>query len=76
MSDETVELGGKDVVCRCSGTTTGQIRRLVDRGIRDLEGISTASGACSGCGACDTDILALLAELAPDHVHGAERAEC
>ncbi len=52
----------KDVICGCSGTTTGQIKRLVDHGADDLESLSRASGACSGCGACEPDILALLAE--------------
>jgi nitrite reductase (NADH) large subunit len=52
----------KDVLCRCSGTTTEHVKRLVDRGVADLEGISSVTGACSGCGACDTDILALLLE--------------
>jgi bacterioferritin-associated ferredoxin len=52
----------KDTVCRCSGTTTMQIKRFVEQGIVDLESISRASGACSGCGACDSDILALIAE--------------
>jgi NAD(P)H-nitrite reductase large subunit len=52
-----------DVICGCSGTTFGQIERYVDRGIDDLEGISQASGACSGCGGCEADILELLAEL-------------
>jgi nitrite reductase (NADH) large subunit len=49
-------------ICACSGTTVGQIKRLIDKGIVDLEDISRATGACSGCGACDTDIRALLAD--------------
>jgi bacterioferritin-associated ferredoxin len=52
----------EDIVCRCSGTTRTQIRRLIESGVDDLEGISRATGTCSGCGACDTDILELLAE--------------
>jgi NAD(P)H-nitrite reductase large subunit len=52
----------EDRICACSGTTIGQIKRLIDKGIVDMEAISRATGACSGCGACDTDILALLAE--------------
>lgn len=54
----------EDRVCACSGTTASQIKRLVDEGVKDLEGLSRATGACSGCGACDTDVLALLAEYA------------
>jgi bacterioferritin-associated ferredoxin len=52
----------KDVICACSGTTSEQIRGLIDRGVTDLDGISQASGACSGCGACDTDVLQLIAD--------------
>ncbi|CAI8720390.1 (2Fe-2S)-binding protein [Methylocaldum szegediense] len=59
----------KDVICRCSGTTTAQIKRLVDKGVNDLESLSRATGACSGCGACDTDIMALLAEYASPVSH-------
>jgi NAD(P)H-nitrite reductase large subunit len=51
-----------DKICRCSGTTVAQIKKLFDRGVDDLDGISRATGACSGCGACDSDVLALLAE--------------
>lgn len=62
----------EDIICGCSGTTTGQIKRLVDKGVDDLDGISRATGACSGCGACDSDILALLAEYsAPALRHSA-----
>jgi bacterioferritin-associated ferredoxin len=60
MTDATSDRK-KDIICRCSGTTTEQIRRLVDNGVDDLESLSRTTGACSGCGACDTDILALLA---------------
>ena len=52
----------KVVICGCSGTTEAQIKKQIDKGIVDLEGISRATGACSGCGACDTDVLALIAE--------------
>jgi bacterioferritin-associated ferredoxin len=61
----------KVVICRCSGTTTGQIKRLVDKGVNDLDSLSRVTGACSGCGACDTDILALLAEYASPVSHDA-----
>jgi bacterioferritin-associated ferredoxin len=51
----------KDIICRCSGTTEMQIKRLVDKGVIDLDGISRASGAGSGCGSCDYEILELVA---------------
>ena len=60
--NDPVQDSGKDVVCRCSGTTAAQIKRLVDSGVTDLDGLSRATGACSGCGSCDYDILALVAE--------------
>lgn len=53
----------RDVICRCSGTTLAQIKAQVDKGVTDLDTLSRATGACSGCGACDTDVLLLLAEL-------------
>jgi NAD(P)H-nitrite reductase large subunit len=41
----------------CSGTTLGQIRQLVDKGAVHLKEISHATGACSGCGGCDYDVM-------------------
>lgn len=54
----------REVICRCSGTTLGQVMRLMERGVTDLDGISRASGACSGCGACDTELLAFIRDHA------------
>lgn len=51
--------------------TAGQIKRLIDQGVSDLDSLSRATGACSGCGACDTDILALLAEYTSSVSHSA-----
>ena len=51
------------ILCRCSGTTDKQIQRLLERGVDTLEGISQATGAVSGCGGCETDILELLAAM-------------
>lgn len=52
----------RDVICRCSGTTTAQIKRYVDKGVVELKAISEATGVCSGCGGCDADVAELLAE--------------
>jgi bacterioferritin-associated ferredoxin len=54
--------GKKSVVCNCSGTTEERIKEIIDTGITDLDSISRKTGACSGCGACDTLILELIAE--------------
>jgi NAD(P)H-nitrite reductase large subunit len=64
----------QDIICRCSGTTTGQIKKHINTGVDDLESLSKATGACSGCGACDTDILAMLAEY-PLNGNGDEMVE-
>lgn len=57
----------KDIICGCSGTTVGHVKKLIDKGVADLERISRATGACSGCGGCEPEILALLAEYPPSH---------
>ncbi|MEC4750483.1 (2Fe-2S)-binding protein [Methylomicrobium sp. Wu6] len=51
-----------DFICHCSGTTVEKIKELVDNGIDDLDNISRLTGACAGCGACETAVLDLLAE--------------
>lgn len=58
--NDRMEDSRNDVICRCSGTTTQRILQLMEKGVTTLEDISSATGACSGCGACDTDIIALL----------------
>jgi NAD(P)H-nitrite reductase large subunit len=65
MSD-TLQDRKKDVVCGCSGTTREQIRRQVEKGVCDLDGVSRATGACSGCGACEPEVLEVLAEHASE----------
>ena len=51
-----------DIICYCSGTTKEKIKALIDNKITDLDGISRKTGACSGCGACETLILELIDE--------------
>ena len=57
-----VEERKKDIICPCSGTTRSQIMRLVDKGVVKLDEISHATGACSGCGGCDSDVMIFLAD--------------
>jgi len=52
----------QDLICGCSGTTQGQLEKLIAKGAKDLETLSRATGACSGCGGCEADIRELLAE--------------
>jgi bacterioferritin-associated ferredoxin len=49
-----------DVICPCSGTTPRHIMKLVERGMETLDDISKTSGACSGCGGCESDMMAFL----------------
>ncbi|MGR8978817.1 MAG: (2Fe-2S)-binding protein [Gammaproteobacteria bacterium] len=52
----------KDIICRCSGTTKQQILKLIDDGADNPETISRITGTGAGCGACETELLELLAE--------------
>ncbi|MBL1265406.1 (2Fe-2S)-binding protein [Candidatus Methylomicrobium oryzae] len=61
---DAVRNGKKHFICHCSGTTEEKIRELVEQGIDDLESVSRLTGTCAGCGACETEVSDLLAELA------------
>ncbi len=51
----------EEVICSCSGTTEEKIKALVASGrAANLDQISRITGACSGCGACDSTIQELL----------------
>jgi len=52
----------KDVICYCSGTSKAKVQALIDHGVDTLDSISNMTGACSGCGSCETAILELLAD--------------
>lgn len=49
------------IICDCTGTTHGQVLSLIAQGF-DLEKISSATGATTGCGACDAEIMTLMVE--------------
>ncbi|MFW5443279.1 MAG: bacterioferritin-associated ferredoxin [Methylococcaceae bacterium] len=48
------------IICTCTGTTKEKIEQLIDKGADDLDKISSATGAVTGCGSCDVLILELL----------------
>lgn len=50
----------EDIICVCTGTTNTKIKMLIDSGKDDLDKISSATGASTGCGACDATILGLI----------------
>lgn len=51
------------IICDCTGTTYGQVLSLIAQGF-DLDKISSATGATTGCGACDAEIMTLMVEHA------------
>ncbi|MDO8940127.1 MAG: (2Fe-2S)-binding protein [Methylicorpusculum sp.] len=51
----------RDIICHCTGTTEEKIKELIDSGFDSLDKLSRQTGACSGCGACETPITDLLA---------------
>jgi len=52
----------QEIICSCSGTTKEKIHQLFDKGIDDLDKISSATGAVTGCGSCDATIMNILKE--------------
>jgi bacterioferritin-associated ferredoxin len=60
-----IDLNDDDFICYCSGTTTGKIKALIDSGIDDLDAISRLTGACAGCGGCETAVSELIAAHRP-----------
>jgi len=60
INNESDNKNRDDVICDCTGTTKAKIQQLIDDGADSLDQISTATGACTGCGACDILILEML----------------
>jgi len=50
-----------EIVCDCTGTTKEKILSLIEQNA-DLDRISSATGACTGCGSCDVVIENLIIE--------------
>lgn len=44
-----------EIMCDCTGTTRADIKKLFIDG-RDIDGISSKTGATTGCGGCEWDI--------------------
>ncbi|RIZ70992.1 MAG: (2Fe-2S)-binding protein [Methylococcales bacterium] len=56
-------LKNQEIICHCSGTTKETITALLSSNITDLDAISRKTGACSGCGSCESSVLELIADL-------------
>ncbi len=52
----------KDIICFCTGTTKQKIIQLIEDGATNIETISSATGAVTGCAGCDVSIMELLDE--------------
>ncbi len=52
-----------EVICPCIGTTVRDIMDAVENGANTVEDIQAATNAGTVCGACISDIEALLAKL-------------
>ncbi|MDA1349161.1 MAG: FAD-dependent oxidoreductase, partial [Chloroflexi bacterium] len=57
-----VAMSETKVVCNCSGVTEGQILAAVKSGARNVEAVTRATRAGSGCGGCRPQIQSLLAD--------------
>ncbi len=58
----------KEIICDCSGTSKEKVKQLIHQGMNTLDQISSATGACSGCGSCDIIILDILTEASKKNV--------
>ncbi len=52
----------EELICHCSGTTRAKIKELIANDVNTIEKIANATGATTGCGACDDSIVELLAQ--------------
>jgi NAD(P)H-nitrite reductase large subunit len=49
-------------ICCCTGTTQTKIEQLIANGVNTMQGIANATGATTGCGSCDYEIMSLLTQ--------------
>jgi nitrite reductase (NADH) large subunit len=56
----------EDLICFCSGTTQAKIKTLITNKVNTVEKIANATGATTGCGACENSIVALIAQKMTD----------
>ncbi|HIF53722.1 MAG: (2Fe-2S)-binding protein [Methylococcales bacterium] len=52
----------EQIICTCTGTTKTKILQLIDQGAKDLDQIASATGASTGCGSCDVEVMDILDE--------------
>jgi len=60
MNNNTPDKQEEEIICTCTGTTKEKIQQLIDNGADNIDKISSATGANTGCGSCDVLIQELL----------------
>lgn len=52
-----------DIICGCTGTTKEKVKQLVLSGVTDVDDIASKTGATTGCGSCDVDIMKFINKI-------------
>lgn len=60
MSSNAPSSDQDEIICDCSGTTRGKILQLIARGDDNLDRIESVTGANTGCGSCESEIIKIL----------------
>lgn len=55
-----MEFQEDDIICPCSGTRLARLRQRFLDGLRTLEALSDATGVCSGCAGCESDVVEII----------------
>lgn len=55
-----MEFQEDDIICPCSGTRLARLRQRFFDGLRTLEALSDATGVCSGCAGCESDVVEII----------------
>ena len=50
--------------CICRAVTSDRVSTAIDNGATTVEAVSTATGACTGCGTCRDRIQSMIGERA------------
>jgi bacterioferritin-associated ferredoxin len=64
--DAFEDRSGAMIVCLCEGVSEREIRRVRDRGAKDVDGVAHACGAGAHCGQCRSQIRDILSEPGRD----------
>ncbi len=49
-------------ICFCHAVTRGRLLEVIRAGAKDLYSIQVETGASTGCGGCEIDVLEIIAE--------------